>query len=68
MVELQDVHTDENRSLPEKKYKRIVKTPNQIAALENFYNGKLLVVAASSCCCCISSESMLSSWQNRLVG
>lgn len=38
MEELQEVHTDKNRALPEKKQKRIVKTPDQVAALENFYN------------------------------
>ncbi|KAL7613215.1 hypothetical protein Lser_V15G05779 [Lactuca serriola] len=38
MEEPQEVHTDENRALPEKKQKRIVKTPAQVAALENFYN------------------------------
>ncbi|MFS8007479.1 putative transcription factor homeobox-WOX family [Helianthus anomalus] len=38
MEEPQEVHTDENRALQEKKPKRIVKTRAQIAALENFYN------------------------------
>lgn len=38
MEEPQEVHTDEIRALPEKKQKRIVKTPAQVAALENFYN------------------------------
>lgn len=38
MEEPQEVHNDENRALPEKKQKRIVKTPAQVAALENFYN------------------------------
>ena len=42
IVEPQEVHTDENRALPEKKQKRIVKTPAQVAALENFYNGMLI--------------------------
>lgn len=38
MEEPQEIHMDENRALPEKKQKRIVKTPVQVAALENFYN------------------------------
>ncbi|KAI3746515.1 hypothetical protein L6452_08949 [Arctium lappa] len=38
MEESREVHTDENRALPEKKQKRIVKTAPQVAALENFYN------------------------------
>ncbi|KAK9062709.1 hypothetical protein SSX86_019898 [Deinandra increscens subsp. villosa] len=38
IVEPQEIHTDEHKALPEKKPKRIVKTPTQVAALENFYN------------------------------
>ncbi|KAD7477592.1 hypothetical protein E3N88_00728 [Mikania micrantha] len=38
MEEPQEVHADEHKALPEKKPKRIVKTPAQVAALEDFYN------------------------------
>ncbi|KAI3797839.1 hypothetical protein L1987_33103 [Smallanthus sonchifolius] len=38
MEEPQEVHTNENKALSEKKPKRIVKTPAQVTALENFYN------------------------------
>ncbi|CAH1447854.1 unnamed protein product [Lactuca virosa] len=42
------VHTDENRALSEKKQKKIVNTPAQVAALDNFYNGHLPHWAANS--------------------
>lgn len=38
MEESCEVHSDDNRTLPEKKQKRIVKTPAQVEALEKFYN------------------------------
>ncbi|KAK2997284.1 hypothetical protein RJ639_025851 [Escallonia herrerae] len=38
MEESCEVQSDENRSLPEKKPKRMVKTPSQVEALENFYD------------------------------
>ncbi|CAK9184411.1 unnamed protein product [Ilex paraguariensis] len=38
MGESCEVHTDDSKVLSEKKHKRIVKTPSQVEALENFYN------------------------------
>nr|XP_043632843.1 homeobox-DDT domain protein RLT1 isoform X2 [Erigeron canadensis] len=38
MEDPQVVHADENKAITDKKPKRTVKTPDQIAALENFYN------------------------------
>ncbi|XP_071707219.1 uncharacterized protein [Rutidosis leptorrhynchoides] len=38
MEEPQELHTEDKSALPEKKHKRILKTREQLAALENFYN------------------------------
>jgi len=39
--ESSEVHFGENRVSPEKNLKRTVKTPGQVVALENFYNGTI---------------------------
>lgn len=34
-----EVHSEDNKALPEKSKKRRFKTPSQVEALEKFYNG-----------------------------
>jgi len=39
--EASEMQSDENKLLMEKNKKRRLKTPAQLTALENFYNGRL---------------------------
>ena len=36
-----EIQCEENKELPEKNKKRRFKTPSQLQALEDFYNGKI---------------------------
>lgn len=51
IVEPQGVQADENGALLDKKPKRIHKTPKQLIALENFYNGMRFI-----CCFIFRSD------------
>lgn len=47
MLELSEVHSEENKVASEKDKKRRLKTPAQVMALEKFYNGMISTLVIS---------------------
>jgi hypothetical protein len=47
MLELSEVHSEENKVSSEKDKKRRLKTPAQVMALEKFYNGMISTLVIS---------------------
>lgn len=47
ILESSEVHSEDNKALPEKSKKRRFKTPSQVEALEKFYIGMCALIAIS---------------------